>query len=98
MRKVRKKLRKKQRLPDLDPEARTTSGIDGITPVAPDIFVHGNTISVCDGEGFLTVLSPDGKTILRHLITAPGSSLDISSLPRGIYIASLGPKAIKFAR
>lgn len=83
---------------DLDLEARTTSGIEEITSGTPVIVVRGNTISVSHGEGFLTVLSPDGKTILRHLITAPGSSLDISSLPRGIYIASFGPKVLKFVK
>lgn len=83
---------------DLDLSARMTSAIDAPAPRTPAIAIDGAFLAVSRGEGYLTVFTPDGRILLRRRVTSAGLRIDISTLPRGVYIATLGSLALKFTK
>ena len=47
------------------------------------------TVSGLEGNGILTVLDASGKQWIRHNITACEETIDVSALPKGIYIIQI---------
>lgn len=86
---------------DLDLSARLTSGIGAAAAHSTTAIVPRGDILKITGDGTpgtLTVCSADGRTVLRRVIAATPATVDISALPRGLYIASFGGTVRKFGR
>ena len=84
---------------DLELAARMVTGTGDIAAGATaDMVISDGHLTVNRGTGLLSIYTTDGRAVLRQTVTSSPVLIDLSSLPCGLYIATLGDKAVKFGR
>lgn len=70
-----------------------SAGVSSIKSSEIGIHYSGNTV-YCDNISEINIVNISGETVLKGV----GKSLDISSLPKGIYIATANGESLKIVR
>lgn len=85
---------------DVELHARLSSGIVSTETGNCEIEIVGNIIRVNtdDLSGVLTVFGADGRTAMNIAIDSQYTTIDVSALPQGFYIATFKGKTVKFAK
>ena len=77
-----------------------TSKADAVTALGhadTDLNLQGNLI-VANGAGILLIYDALGRVVRQESVSSSRSELNISGLSRGMYIARLGNRTLKFVR